>query len=69
MTVLDLIILDIMDCLLSRNDNMAKMKIEIEARNDKGRTPFHLACMYGQFEIAKLLIQMGGADPTVNKLL
>ena len=61
-----LVIIDIMDYLLSRNNNAAKMKIEIEARNDKGRTPFHLACMYGQFEMAKLLIQKGGADPTVN---
>ena len=57
-----------MECLLSKNGGLDLAKMDIEVRDNKGRTPFHLACIYGQYEMAKMLLQVGRADPTVRQL-
>ena len=59
--------LDIVEFLLmqKRSNIPRNHTIQVDARDAKGRTPFLLACVYGQFEMAKMLLQIEGADPTV----
>ena len=54
-----------MKILLSRDDNLESTKIDVEVCDKNGRTPFHLACIYGHYDVAKTLLQAGGANPMV----
>ena len=37
--------------------NSAKLNLELNMKDKGGRTAFHLACIYGSFRIAELLLQ------------
>ena len=52
-----------MKCLLSGKDKTRSCYIE--CRDNKGRTAFHLACIYGHYDAAKTLLEVGAANPMV----
>ena len=56
---------DIMKCLLAGSQRRKGTNDGMEYRDDKGRTAFHLACIYGHYDIAKLLVIDGKANPMV----
>ena len=37
-------------------EKATKLKIDVNARNEYQRTPFHLVCKYGNFEISQMLL-------------
>jgi ankyrin repeat protein len=55
-----------MRALLSGNCNGYSTNIDVEPCETKGRTAFHLACIYGHYEIAKMLLEEWGANPMVR---
>jgi ankyrin repeat protein len=55
-----------MRALLSGNCNGYLTNIDVETCENKGRTAFHLACIYGHYEIAKMLLEEWGANPMVR---
>ena len=54
-----------MKCLLSARDNRGCTNYDVESRDNKGRTAFHLACIYGHYDVAKTLLTEGNANPMV----
>ena len=55
-----------MKCLLSARDNRGCTNYDVESRDNKGRTAFHLACIYGHYDVAKTLLSEGNSNPMVN---
>ena len=60
-------VLDIMKCLLSGKDKTKAGSLHVETRDSKGRTAFHLACIYGHYDVAKTLLEVGEANPMVTQ--
>ena len=58
-----------MECILSGYGDLGSLNTFAEVRDNRGRTPFLLACMHGQYEMAEILLQAGKADPTVKNLI
>ena len=63
--------LDVMKALLDAKSNCNLSHVDVESPDKNGRTPFHIACIYGHYEAAKTLIENGEANPMVrnNKYL
>ena len=59
---------DIMKCLLAGAQRRKSTNDCMEYRDNKGRTAFHLACIYGHYDIAKLLVNDGKANPMVGAM-
>ena len=55
-----------MKALLLGNGNGYSAIIDVEICESKGRTAFHLACIYGHYEMAKFLLEEWGANPMVR---
>ena len=55
-----------MKCLLSRREKREHTNYYVESRDNKGRTAFHLACIYGHYDVAKTLLSEGNANPMVK---
>ena len=68
MNIISKFISDIMKCLLAGAQRRKSTNDGIECRDNKGRTAFHLACIYGHYDIAKLLVNDGKANPMVKTM-
>ena len=55
-----------MKALLEAKSNCNLSHVDVESPNKNGRTPFHIACIYGHYEVAKTLIENGEANPMVR---
>ena len=55
-----------MKCLLSGREKRGRTNYDVEIRDNKGRTAFHLACIYGHYDVAKTLLAEGNANPMVR---
>ena len=58
--------LDVMKALLDAKRNYNLSHVDVESPDKNGRTPFHIACIYGHYEVAKTLIENGEANPMVR---
>ena len=58
--------LDVMKALLDAKSNCNLSHVDVESPDKNGRTPFHIACIYGHYEVAKTLIENGEANPMVR---
>ena len=58
--------LDVMQVLLDAKSNCNLSHVDVESPDKNGRTPFHIACIYGHYEVAKTLLEMGEANPMVS---
>ena len=58
--------LDVMKALLDAKSDCNLSHVDVESPDKKGRTPFHIACIYGHYEVAKTLIENGEANPMVR---
>ena len=59
---------DIMKCLLAGAQRRKRTNDGMEYQDSNGRTAFHLACIYGHYDIAKLLVNDGKANPMVGAM-
>ena len=57
-----------MKCLLAGVQRRKSTDDGIECGDNKGRTAFHLACIYGHYDIAKLIVNDGKANPMVKTI-
>ena len=55
-----------MKALLDAKSNYKLSHVDVESPDKNGRTPFHIACIYGHYEVAKTLIENGEANPMVR---
>ena len=55
-----------MKALLDAKSNCNRSHVDVESPDKNGRTPFHIACIYGHYEAAKTLIENGEANPMVR---
>ena len=55
-----------MKALLDAKSNCNLSHVDVESPDKNGRTPFHIACIYGHYEVAKTLIENGEANPMVR---
>ena len=58
-----------MKCLLAGVQKRKCTNDGMEYRDNKGRTAFHLACINGHYDIAKLLVNDGKANPMVRAII
>ena len=57
--------LDVMKALLDAKSNCNLSHVDVESPDKNGRTPFHIACIYGHYAVAKTLLENGEANPMV----
>ena len=61
--------LDVMRALLDAKGNCNLSRVDVESPDKNGRTPFHIACIYGHYDVAKTLIENGEANPMVRNII